>query len=164
MNTNAKTGDFLNAEGAKVAQKTQKEYQVENQKDMLNMEPDFENDFSHEIIGAAIEIQRELGAGLLESAYAAAFAVELNERDLAFEREVPVEAWYKDKPLGVAYRADFIVEGKVIVELKALETVTELHRAQLLSYLRVSGLKLGLLINFHTFPVVKGIHRLVNKL
>jgi GxxExxY protein len=160
MNTNTKAGDFLNAEGAKVAQRAQKEYQNENQKDI----EDFENDFSHEIIGAAIEIQRVLGAGLLESAYAAAFAVELNERELAFEREVPVEAWYKDKPLGVAYRADFIVEGKVIVELKALETVTELHRAQLLSYLRVSGLKLGLLINFHTFPVVKGIHRLVNKL
>ena len=160
MNTNTKTGDFLNAEDAKDSQRTQKGYQKEMQKDGDG----FENDFSHEIIGAAVEIQRVLGSGLLESAYAAAFAVELSERELAFEREVPVEAWYKDKPLGVAYRADFIVEGKVIVELKALEIVTELHRAQLLSYLRVSGLKLGLLINFHTFPVVKGIHRLVNKL
>jgi GxxExxY protein len=150
------SGDFLNAEGAKDALRTQKEYQ--------NGNSEVENDFSHDIIGAAVEIQRVLGSGLLESAYAAAFAIELNERELAFEREVPVEAWYKDKPLGVAYRADFIVEGKVIVELKALEVVTELHRAQLLSYLRVSGLKLGLLINFHTFPVVKGIHRLVNKL
>ena len=164
MNTNTKTGDFLNAEDAKDSQRTQKGYQKEMQKEMQKDGDGFENDFSHEIIGAAVEIQRVLGPGLLESAYAAAFAVELSERELSFEREVPVEAWYKDKPLGVAYRADFIVEGKVIVELKALETVTELHRAQLLSYLRVSGLKLGLLINFHTFPVVKGIHRLVNKL
>ena len=157
---NNKNGDCLNAKGAKDSPRTQKEYQMEYQKD----DERIENDFSHDIIGAAVEIQRVLGSGLLQSAYAAAFAVELDERELVFEREVPVEAWYKDKPLGVAYRADFIVEGKVIVELKALETVTELHRAQLLSYLRVSGLKLGLLINFHTFPVVKGIHRLVNKL
>jgi GxxExxY protein len=164
MNTNTEAGDFLNAEGAKVTQRAQKEHQMGEHRESQKDNDEFENDFSHEIIGAAIEIQRVLGAGLLESAYAAALAVELNERELAFEREVPVEAWYKDKPLGVAYRADFIVEGKVIVELKALETVTELHRAQLLSYLRVSGLKLGLLINFHTFPVVKGIHRLVNKL
>jgi GxxExxY protein len=150
------TKPFLNAEDAKDSQSTQKR----NQKgEML-----FENDYSHEIIGAAVEIQRVLGVGLLESTYASALAVELEERRLRFEREVAVEAWYKDQPLGVAYRADFIVEGRVIVELKAIDTVTELHRAQLLSYLRVSGLKLGLLINFHTFPVVKGIHRLVNQL
>jgi GxxExxY protein len=145
-------GNSLNAEDAKVSQKAQKENQ------------NFENDFSHEIIGAAVEIQRVLGVGLLESAYASALALELSERGMSFEQEVAVEAWYKDHPLGLAYRADFIVEGKVIVELKAVETVTDLHRAQLLSYLRVSGLKLGLLINFHTFPVVKGIHRVVNKL
>ena len=116
-----------NAEGAKDSQRTQKDCQI------------FENDFSREIIGAAVEVQRVLGPGLLESAY-------------------------KGRALGVAYRADFIVEGSVIVELKAMDAVSELHRAQLLSYLRVSGLKLGLLINFHSFPVVKGIHRVVNKL
>ncbi len=147
---------FLNAENAKDSQRTQKRNSKE--------ESTIENDFSHDIIGAAVEIQRELGVGLLESAYASALAVELEERGLRFEREVAVEAWYKDRPLGLAYRADFIVEGKVIVELKAIDAVTELHRAQLLSYLRVSGLKLGLLINFHAFPVVKGIHRLVNQL
>ena len=154
----------LNAEDAKVSQRTQKEYQMEYQNGYVDLQSSFENDYSHEIIGAAVEIQRVLGVGLLESAYAAALAVELGERRLAFEREVPVEAWYKDQPLGLAYRADFIVEGRVIVELKAIEQITELHRAQLLSYLRVSGLKLGLIINFHTFPIVKGIHRLVNKL
>jgi GxxExxY protein len=141
-----------NAEGAKVSQRTQKENQ------------NLENDYSHEVIGAAVEVQRILGTGLLESAYAAALAIELHERELAFEREVPIEAVYKGRSLGVAYRADFVVEGSVLLELKAMEAVSDLHRAQLLSYLRVSGMKLGLLINFHTFPVVKGIHRVVNKL
>ena len=105
-----------------------------------------------------------LGTGLLESAYAAALAIELHERELAFEREVPIEAVYKGRPLGIAYRADFVIEGSVLLELRAMDAVSEAHRAQLLSYLRVSGMKLGLLINFHTFPVVKGIHRVVNKL
>mgnify|MGYP003910525611 FL=1 len=91
-------------------------------------------------------------------------AIELHERELAFEREVPIEAVYKGRPLGIAYRADFVIEGSVLLELKAMDAVSEAHRAQLLSYLRVSGMKLGLLINFHTFPVVKGIHRVVNKL
>ena len=140
------------AEGAKVSQRTQKE------------DPNFENDFSREIIGAAVEVQRVLGVGLLESAYAAALAIELQEGGLAFRRDVPVEAMYKGTPLGVAYRADFIVEGRVLIELKATDVVNEAHRAQLLSYLRVSNLKLGLLINFHVFPVFKGIHRVVNKL
>jgi GxxExxY protein len=141
-----------NAEAAKVSQRAQKE------------DVGFENDFSHEVIGAAVEVQRVLGTGLLQSAYAAALAIELHERELAFEREAPIEAMYKGRPLGVVHRADFIVEGHVLLELKAMEAVSEAHRAQLLSYLRVSGLKLGLLINFHTFPVVKGIHRVVNKL
>ena len=140
------------AEGAKASQRVQKE------------DPGFENDFSHEVIGAAVEVQRVLGTGLLESAYAAALAIELHERELGFEREASIEAIYKGRPLGVAYRADFIVEGRVLLELKAMEAVSEQHRAQLLSLLRVSGLKLGLLINFHVFPVVKGIHRVVNKL
>ena len=149
-------GGLPNAEDAKVTRRTRKE----DPKDGL----DFDNDFSHEIIGAAVEVQRVLGVGLLESAYAAALAIELKERELFFEREVAVQADYKGYPLGVAYRADLLVERAVIVELKAVETMTEAHRAQLLSYLRLSGLKLGLLINFHTFPVVKGIHRVVNNL
>jgi len=141
----------LNAEGAEDARKSQKAAQMEN-------------DFSREIIGAAVEVQRVLGTGLLESAYRAALAIELSERELAFACEVPIEGKYKGRELGVAYRADLIVEQAVIVEVKAIEAINELHRAQLLSYLRLSGLKLGLLINFHAFPVVKGVHRLVNKL
>ena len=150
---NAEYGSGLpDAEGAKVSQRSQKENQ------------NFENDFSHEVIGAAVEVQRVLGTGLLESAYAAALAIELQERGLAFEREWPIEGIYKGRSLGVAYRADFVVEGRVLIELKATEAVSDVHRVQLLSYLRVSGLKLGLLINFHSFPVVKNIHRVVNKL
>ena len=140
------------AEDAKDSQRTQKE------------QPGIENDCSHAIIGAAVEVQRVLGVGLLESAYAGALAIELNERGLRFDREVPVSGRYKGVDVGVVYRADFVVQGSVIVELKALNGVLEVHRAQLLSYLRLSGLKLGLLVNFHSFPVVKGIHRLVNNL
>jgi GxxExxY protein len=143
--------DCLNAEGAEGAQRTQRSSPLEN-------------DFSHEIIGAALEVQRALGTGLLESAYSGALAIELAQRQLRFAQEVAVTGSYKGRPLGVAYRADFIVEESVIVEVKAIEEVTELHRAQLLSYLRVAGLRLGLLINFHAFPLVKGVHRLVNKL
>jgi GxxExxY protein len=139
------------AEDAKDTQRTQKENP-------------FENDCSHGIIGAAVEVQRVLGVGLLESAYAAALGLEFAERGLRFQREVPVLGKYKGRDVGVVYRADFIVEGSVIVELKALEGVSEVHRAQLISYLRLSGLHLGLLINFHAFPVVKGIQRVVNKL
>jgi GxxExxY protein len=143
--------EFLNAEGAEDSQRTQRDSPLEN-------------DFSHEIIGAALEVQRALGTGLLESAYAAAFAIELAEREIGFAQEVALSGSYKGRPLGVAYRADFIVENSVIVEIKAIDAVTELHRAQLLSYLRVSSLKLGLLINFHAFPLGKGVHRMVNKL
>jgi GxxExxY protein len=141
----------FNAEDAEVAQKTQKEQPLEN-------------DFTRDIIGAAVEVQRVLGVGLLESAYTAALTIELADRGIQFEQEVPIAGHYKGKSLGVAYRADLIVEKTVIVEVKAVEAVTPLHRAQLLSYLRLSGLKLGLLINFHGFPVVKFVHRVVNKL
>lgn len=122
-----------------------------------------EDDFSHQIIGAAVEVQRELGVGLVESAYASALAVELAERELGFQRDVPLSAAYKGHALGEVGRADFIVEGAVLVGLRASDTQAEQHRAQLQSFLRLSGLKLGLLINFHTFPVVKGIHRVVHK-
>jgi GxxExxY protein len=149
MNTNA---GLPYAKDAKDSRRTQKDSQ------------NFDEDFSHPIIGAAVEVQRVLGVGLLESAYAGALAIELAARGLRFEREVPIAAAYKGVSIGLGYRADFIVEGAVILELKAMDDVGDVHRAQLLSYLRLSGLKLGLLINFHAFPVFKGIHRLVNKL
>ncbi len=143
---------FPDADDAKTSRSTPKD------------DRNFEDDFSHDIIGAAVEVQRVLGVGLLESAYAGALAIELNERGLRFEREVPISAMYKNRSVGVVYNADFVIEGSVMLELKAIDAVADLHRAQLLSCLRLSGLKLGLLVNFHAFPVVKGIQRVVNKL
>jgi GxxExxY protein len=140
------------AKVAKVSQKSQKE------------QPEVEGDCSHAIIGAAVEVQRVLGTGLLESAYAGAMAIELSQRGLRFAREVPITGKYKGVDVGVLYRADFIVEDAVVVELKAVAGVSEAHRAQLLSYLRLSGHKIGLLLNFEAFPVTRGIHRVVNKL
>jgi GxxExxY protein len=124
-----------------------------------------ENDFSREIIGAAVEVQRVLGSGLLESAYSAALALELGDRGLQVQREVPIIAQYKGRSLGVGYRADLLVENSVIIEVKALDVATEVHRAQLLSYLRLGNYRLGLLINFREFPVAtKGVHRVANRL
>lgn len=121
------------------------------------------NDFSHEIIGAAVEVQRVLGTGLLESAYLAALEVEFAEREIGFQRDVPLSAHYKQRDLGVVHRAGFVVEQSVIVELRAVDVLTDLHRAQVMAALRLSGLKLALLINFNVFPVVKGVHRIVSK-
>ena len=118
------------------------------------------NDFSHEIIGAAVEVQRVLGIGLPEAVYAAALEIELAEREIGFARDVPVSASYKGRSLGEVCRAGFVVEQSVIVEVKAVEALTELHRAQAQAAVRLSGLPLGLLINFNVFPVVKGVHRI----
>ena len=121
------------------------------------------DDFSHEIIGAAVEVQRVLGTGLPESAYAAALAIELGEREIGFTQDVSLSAEYKGKPLGVVQRADFIVEHAVLVQVRAVESAGEQQRSEALAALRLSGLNLGLLINFNVFPVVKGVHRLLNK-
>jgi GxxExxY protein len=141
-----------NAKDAKVSQRAQREQQS------------VEGDCSHAVIGAAVEVQRVLGVGLLESAYAGALAVELALRGLHFQREVPITGKYKGADIGVFFRADFVVERSLVLEIKATEGVSDAHRAQVLSYLRLSGHKIGLLINFHEFPVAKGVHRLVNKL
>ncbi|SFQ42605.1 GxxExxY protein [Variovorax sp. 770b2] len=129
----------------------------------MSTAPDIQNDFSHEIIGAAVEVQRVLGTGLDEGAYAAALAIELAEREIGFTRDVALAATYKGRSLGEVYRAGFVIEQSVIVELKAVDVLTDLHRAQVLAALRLSGIKLGLLINFNVFPVVKGVHRIVSK-
>jgi GxxExxY protein len=121
------------------------------------------DDFSHEIIGAAVEVQRVLGTGLPQRAYIAALAIELGEREIGFAQGVSLSAEYKGKPLGVVRSADFIVEHAVLVQVNADDASGEQQRAEALAALRLSGLNLGLLINFNIFPVVKGVHRLVNK-
>jgi GxxExxY protein len=119
-----------------------------------------QGDFSHEIIGAAVEVQRVLGTGLAGEVYAAALAVELAEREIGFARDVAVTAVYKGRPLGEVCRADFVVEQAMVVQVRAVDALDDLHRAQAQAAVRLSGHRLGLLINFNVFPVVKGVHRI----
>ncbi len=123
-----------------------------------------EDEISNTIIGAAIEVHRHLGPGLLESAYQHCLARELSLRNLNFEREKPVPINYKGIYLECGYRLDFLVEDKVIVELKAIEVVPPVFEAQLLTHLKLMNRKLGLIINFHVPLLKDGIKRLVLKL
>ena len=121
------------------------------------------NEITDQIIGASIEIHRALGPGLLESAYEECLCHELSQRGLQFNRQQNLPVVYKDVRLDCGYRMDLVVENAVIVELKTVERILPIHEAQLLTYLRLTGLSVGLLINFNT-PIVKnGIRRLVNK-
>jgi len=121
----------------------------------------YEQELTGKIIGAAIEVHRELGPGLLESAYQICLARELTLRKVPYEQEKPLPVEYKGVRLDCGYRLDFIVAGKVVVELKAVEKPHPIHEAQLLTYLKLTGCKVGLLINFNV-PVLKnGIKRLV---
>ena len=118
---------------------------------------------SYLIIQAAIEIHRTLGPGLLESAYRTCMRYELGVRNLKFQSEVVIPVRYKDLVLDGGYRLDLLVEDAIVVELKAVETVLPVHRAQVLSYLRLTDKQLGLLINFNVERLVVGVDRIVNK-
>lgn len=123
-----------------------------------------ENEISKIVIGAAIEVHRTMGAGLLESVYHQCLAHELTLRGISYETEVPLNADYKGIKFNTVYRMDLVVSDKVVFELKVVENILPVHEAQLLSYLRLSHKKLGLLINFNV-PVLKdGIRRVVNGL
>ena len=123
-----------------------------------------EDTFSKEVIGAAIEVHRYLGPGLLESAYEECLCRELAIRGITFERQKPLAVSYKGVKLDCGYRLDIVVGGLVILELKAIEKVEPINEAQLLKYLKLSDLKLGILINFNV-PILKdGIKRIVNGL
>ena len=119
------------------------------------------NDLSSAIIGAAIEVHRTLGPGLLESAYEQCLARELSLRDISFERQKPLPVHYKGTQLDCGYRLDFLVAGIIVVEVKAIDALLPIHQAQLLSYLKLGGWKLGLLINFHVPLLREGIKRVV---
>ena len=114
------------------------------------------------IIGAAIEVHRDLGPGLLESAYETCLAFELVERGLKVEQQKPLPVVYREVKLDCGYRLDLLVEEAVIVEVKAVDRLAPIHKAQLLSYLRLSGCKVGLLINFNVKVLKDGIRRVVN--
>lgn len=121
-----------------------------------------ENQLSYEIIGAAIELHKNVGPGLLESAYENALAYELKMKGFNVQQQVALPFIYKEVKQEVGYRLDLLIENKVIIELKAVETILPVHYAQVLTYLKLSDLKLGLLINF---KYLKGnIHRIVNGL
>ena len=117
---------------------------------------------SHEIIGAALEVHRTLGAGLLESAYEECLAQELTARRLSFERQKALPLTSKGIRLNCGYRLDLLVENLVILEIKAVEQVLPIHGAQLLTYLRIPGIWLGLLLNFSSPILRHGIRRRVN--
>jgi len=119
------------------------------------------NKITGAIIGAAMDVHRELGPGLLESAYEACLFYELTRNGLAVERQKELPVTYKSVKVDCGYRIDLLIEKKVIVELKAVEKLMPIHEAQLLSYLKLSGCKIGLLINFNTKLLKNGIRRLV---
>ena len=119
------------------------------------------NDLTKSVIGGAIEEHRALGPGLLESAYEICFCRELNLREIRFQRQVPIPLEYKGVKLDCGYRSDVIVEGALLLELKAVDARLPIHEAQLLSYLKLTGLNVGLLINFNVELLRDGICRRV---
>jgi len=119
------------------------------------------NQITEKIIGAAIEVHRKLGPGLLESAYQECLGREMLLRSIPFEREVPVPVVYKDVHLECGYRLDFLVDRSVVVEIKAVEVMPPVYEAQLLTYLRLGGWQIGLLINFNVTLLREGIRRRV---
>ena len=118
-------------------------------------------DFSWETVGACIEVHRQLGPGLLESAYCTCLARELELRNLRFERERSVPITYKGIEVDCAYRLDFVVEHRLIVEVKAVAQIQPVHAAQVITYLRLTGLPVALLVNFHCRVLRAGIRRFV---
>jgi len=121
-----------------------------------------ENEIAKEIVDAAYKIHTTLGPGLLESVYEAVLAYELEKRDLKVVCQKSLPVIYESVKLEEGFRTDIIVEGKVIIELKSVETTAPVHKKQLLTYLRLSGLKLGLLINFGSHLIKDGITRVIN--
>ena len=122
------------------------------------------NELSSRIIGAAIEVHKELGPGLLESAYEECLSHEFSFRNFSFDRQKSLPLMYKGKKLDCGYRLDMVVENAIILELKSCEKIEPIHKAQLLTYLKLSGLHLGLILNFNTTLMRDGIVRIVNEL
>lgn len=123
-----------------------------------------ENEISYKIIGAAIALHRTIGPGLLESVYESALAYDLKELGFTVKQQVPRPFIYKDLRMETGFRIDLVVEDKVIIEIKCVEKINDVHLAQTLTYLKLSDLKLGLLINFRTAILKDGIKRIVNNL
>ena len=121
-----------------------------------------ENELSNKIIGCAIEVHRQLGPGLLESAYQECLLYELRKAGLRVEKEKPMPIIYKEVVLDHGYRIDILVEEKVVIEIKTVDVLIDVHTAQVLTYLRLGNYKLGLLLNFQVTVLKNGIKRLIN--
>ncbi len=113
-------------------------------------------------VDAALEVHRQLGPGLLESAYEACFAYELETRGIRFQRQLPVPLNYKGRLVEVGFRADVVIDGKLLIELKAVDDLQPIHRAQVITYLKLLNLPLGLLINFNSTLLKNGLRRVLN--
>ena len=121
-----------------------------------------ENELSKKIIGCAIEVHKQLGPGLLESAYQECLYYELKQAGFMVRKEKPMPIVYKEVKLDHGYRIDLLVEEKVVIEIKTVESFTDVHLAQILTYLRLGDYRLGLLLNFHTTTLKNGIKRVIN--
>ncbi|MBY0433292.1 MAG: GxxExxY protein [Cyclobacteriaceae bacterium] len=123
-----------------------------------------ENEISEKIIGCAIQVHKELGPGLLESSYEECLYYEITQSGLLVEKQKPLPLVYKEVKLDCGYRIDLLIEKKVVVEVKSVEALNDIHLAQVLTYLKLSKCKLGLLINFNVLLLKSGIKRVVNNL
>ena len=121
-----------------------------------------ENEISSKIIGAAIEVHKQLGPGLLESTYETCLTYELKQMGLDVKQQQALPVVYKEVKLDAGYRIDLLIENKVIIEIKSVEALADIHTAQLLTYLKLKDLKLGLLINFNSVRVIDGLKRILN--
>jgi GxxExxY protein len=124
--------------------------------------PDNVETLATKAVHAAFEVHRELGPGLLDSVYEAAMVRELTRLGVACERQIPVSVTYKDESLGLGFRADIIIEGRLLIELKAVDDLPSVSKAQVITYLKLLNLPLGLLINFNSELIKYGIHRVLN--
>ena len=123
-----------------------------------------ENDISYIIRGAIFNVYNNLGPGLLESVYVAALVFELKKEGLKVRKEVPVPVYYENEKLEVGFRLDLLVESKVIIEVKSVEKLAKVHHKQVLTYLKLTDMKLGILVNFNVDNIASGIFRKVNGL
>lgn len=121
-----------------------------------------ENDITYKVIGCAIKVHKSLGPGLLESAYQECLCYELNKAGLFVEKEKPMPLVHEEVKLDVGYRIDLLVERKVVIELKSVECLSDVHRAQILTYMKLGEYRLGLLINFNVTKLTDGIERLID--
>jgi len=123
-----------------------------------------ENELSNKIIGLAIEVHQSLGPGLLESAYKECLYYKLKKEGLSVAKEIPMPLIYEEVKLDCGYRIDILVESKIVIEIKSVEALNDVHLAQTLTYIKLGGYKLGLLINFNVYMLKEGIRRVVNNL